>query len=167
MNISYTKATAGCSIPIRPCPFCGSPAQLVLDHDHVRRGIQCSVCSACVPPLHRSEFEAMARWNRRSGGVAAAGGRATLGLRSRRKLAAAKRNLVLARRAKKIIRLKAKTDDAVARLRPYREAEGRELEELARRSRSRLEADPALSRLLNLVRPGQDYEEPGPGVSGG
>src|SRR5512137_445137 len=123
MDHMFNKVPAGSSIPIRPCPFCGSRAELVLAHDQVRRGIQCSACSACVPPVHRSEFEAMMRWNRRSGGVAAAGGRATRGLRSRRKLPAAKRNLKVARKAKQIKRIRAKTDEAVARLRPYREAE--------------------------------------------
>ena len=163
----FNKAPAGSSIPIRPCPFCGSEAQLVLAHDHVRRGIQCSVCSACAPPLHRSEFEALARWNRRSGGVPAAGGRATRGLSTARKRRASRRNLALARQSKLLKRVRAKTDEAVARLRPYREAERLRLEALAARSRSRLEADPVLSGLAKLVRPGQGYEEPSPGVSGG
>lgn len=157
----FNKAPAGCSVPIRPCPFCGSDAQLVLDHDQVRRGIQCSASSASVPPLHWNEFEALARWNRRSGGVAAAGGRATRGFRSRRKLAAAKRNLKLAREAKKLIRIKAKTDEAVARLRPYREAERLRLDALAARSRSRLETHPVLSELVKLVKTGEGCEPPG------
>jgi len=168
------KTTSGLAIPIRACPFCGSEAQLVLAHDQVRRAVQCSNCSASVPPTSGTEFEALARWNRRSGGVAAAGGRATRGLRSRRKLAAARRNLALARQSKLLKRVRAKTDEAVAQLRSYREAEGRELEELARRSRSwiaallpLLDADLGLRGLAELLEPGQAADGAGHVVQSG
>jgi Lar family restriction alleviation protein len=174
MDYIYNKTATGCSIPIRPCPFCGSEAQLVLAHDQVRRGIQCSACSACVPPLHKSEFEAMMRWNRRSGGVAGAGGRATRGISTAKKRRACRKNLTLARKAKLLIRLKAKTDAAIAQLRSYREAEGRELEELARRSRSRIaallplfDADPGLRGLAELLEPGQAADGAGHVVQSG
>ena len=100
MDYIYTKATTGCSIPIRPCPFCGSHAQFILAHDQVCWGIQCSACSACVPPVHRSEVEALIRWNRRSGGAAAAGGRATRGLSTAKKQRACHMNLKRAREAR-------------------------------------------------------------------
>ena len=57
--MNYIKATAASSIPIRPCPFCGSEAKFVIGHDPDRRGIQCSVCSACVPPLYGGEVVAL------------------------------------------------------------------------------------------------------------
>jgi hypothetical protein len=135
--------------------------------DEPRHGVHCLCCRAGFLPVYETQAEVVALWNCRRGTASAFGGRSSRGLRSRRKLAAAKRNLKLARQSKLLKRVRTKTDEAVARLRPYREAERLRLEALAARSRSRLDADPALSRLLNLVRPGQGYEEPGHAVHGG
>lgn len=68
MDYIYKKATADTPIPLPRCPFCAAEPHFVLDRDQVRRGIQCSVCFACVPPLYMSESEALVLWNRRSGG---------------------------------------------------------------------------------------------------
>ena len=132
-----TENTTTATLPIRPCPFCGSEDLLVSVHD--RYGVQCA-CGASLQPSHRTLVEALIRWNKRSGGAAAAGGRATKGLCSRRKLAAAKRNLKKARYARLVIRLKVKTAAAIAQLRPYREAEQLRLEGSAGGCRSRLAA---------------------------
>jgi hypothetical protein len=160
--------TAKPALALKCCPFCGGGAEMTTAlFDEPRHGVHCPPCRVGLFPVYETQAAAVALWNWRNGTASASGGRATRGLRSRRKLAAAKRNLKLARKAKQIKRVRAKTDEAVARLRPYREAERLRLEALAARSRSRLDADPALSRLLNLVRPGQGYEEPGHAVNGG
>jgi hypothetical protein len=131
MTNIITNTVSGSAIPIRVCPFCGSEARLVVGHDQVRRGIQCSGCPACVPPICDTDWDALFRWNRRSGGAAAAGGRATRGISTARKRRASRANLALARQSKQIIAIRTKTDEAVARLRPYREAEQRELDALS------------------------------------
>lgn len=159
MTNVITTTVSGPAIPIRACPFCGSQARLVVAHDHVRRGIQCSGCPACVPPICGNDWEALLRWNRRSGGVSAAGGRGTRGLSTARKRRSSRRNLALARQSKQMIAIRAKTDEAIARLRPYREAEQRELD--AQRGHTsarlvallpRLEADPRLRGMMELLK---------------
>lgn len=158
-NIIIATTVSGSAIPIRPCPFCGSEARLVVVHDQVRRAVQCSNCCASIPPTSGSEFEALFRWNRRSGSIAAAGGHATRGLTSAKKRRSSRANLVLARRSKQMKANRIKTDDAIAQLRPYREAERRELEVQAARTRARLaallpriEADPILKGMVGVLK---------------
>lgn len=154
------------TIPIRPCPFCGSQARLVVALDQIRRGIQCSGCPACVPPICGTEWEALFRWNCRSGGVSAAGGRGTRGLSTARKRRSARANLALARQSKQMIAIRTKTDEAVARLRSYREAEQRELDALSEETSARLaallprlEGDPILKRTAGVLkRPHEEAE---------
>jgi hypothetical protein len=153
------------SIPIRPCPFCGSQARLVVALDQMRRGIQCSGCPACVPPICGNDWEALLRWNRRSGGVSAAGGRATRGISTARKRRSARANLALARQSKQMIAIRTKTDEAFARLRIYRDAEQRELDALSEETSARLaallprlEADPILKGVLGVLK--CPHEEP-------
>jgi hypothetical protein len=160
MTNIITTAVSGPAIPIRACPFCGSEARLVVGHDQVRRGIQCSGCPACVPPICETDWDALFRWNRRSGGAAAAGGRATRGISTARKRRASRANLALARQSKLLKRIRARTDAVVNQLRPHREAERSGLEQLATRSRARiaaliprLEGDPLLSRMVELLKP--------------
>lgn len=73
----------------------------------------------------------------------------------------------MARQSRKLIRLKAKTDAAIAQLRPFREAELRLLEPMAQQSRSRVSAlvaqaagNPSLSRMLALLKFRQVEPEP-------
>jgi hypothetical protein len=167
MTNIITTTVSGPAIPIRACPFCGSQAPLVVAHDHIRRGIQCSGCPACVPPICGTDWEALFRWNRRSGGAAAAGGRATKGLTSAKKRRSSRANLALARQSKQMIAIRAKTDEAIARLRPYREAEQRELDAQREHSSARLaallprlEADSGLRGMAELLRP--RLAQPGP-----
>lgn len=159
MTNIISNTVSGPAIPIRACPFCGSQARLVVAHDHVRRGIQCSGCPACVPPICDTDWEALFRWNRRSGGAAAAGGRATRGISTPKKRRSSRANLALARRSKQMIAIRTKTDEAVARLRSYREAEQRELDALSEETSARLaallprlEGDPILKGMAGVLK---------------
>ena len=116
------RTAAITSIPIRRCPFCGSEAHLVTA-GQIRYGVQCSVCRACFLPVHRNQAEALMLWNRRSGGVSAAGGRATKGVSTTKKRRASRRNLALARKARRLVRIKSDTEDTMALLGPIRQAE--------------------------------------------
>jgi hypothetical protein len=165
MTNNITTAVSGPTIPIRACLFCGSEARLVVGHDQVRRGIQCSGCSACVPPICDTDWDALFRWNRRSGGAAAAGSRATRGISTPRKRRSARANLALARQSKQMIAIRTKTDEAVARLRLYRDAEQGELDALSEETSARLaallprlEADPILKGVLGVLK--CPHEEP-------
>lgn len=166
MTNIITTTLSGSAIPIRPCPFCGSEARLVVVHDQVRRAVQCSNCCASIPPTSGSEFEALFRWNRRSGGIAGAGGRATKGISTARKRRSARANLALARQSKQMIDIRAKTDETVTRLRSYREAEQRELDALSEETSARLaallprlEADPILKGMAGVLkRPHEEAE---------
>lgn len=158
-NIIIATTVSGSAIPIRPCPFCGSEARLVAVHDQVRRAVQCSNCCASIPPTSGSEFEALFRWNRRSGGAAAAGGRATKGLTSAKKRRASRANLALARQSKRLKAIRAETDSVIVQLRPFREAEGQVLQELAAETSARLaallpriEADPVLKGMVGVLK---------------
>lgn len=105
------KTIASTTIPIRPCPFCASEAQIVTADDPVRYGVQCPACRALFLPIYKSEAEALMRWNRRSGSVA--GGRGTRGISTAKKRRASRKNLAAAREAKKIFRIKSETEDAI------------------------------------------------------
>jgi Restriction alleviation protein Lar len=155
MNNNNDKATAAATIPVRCCPFCGSEAQLLRVDD--RYGVQC-VCGAGIPPAHGTEAGALVLWNRRSGGAAAAGGRATRGLSSARKRAASRRNLRLARASRRVIRIEAETRASALVLKDARQAELALAEARAAQSRVRLKeresqilADPALAQLYALL----------------
>jgi hypothetical protein len=158
MNDITTNVSRNSSIPIRACPFCGSQARLVV-HDQVRRAVQCSNCSASVPTTSGTEFEALFRWNSRSSGAAAAGGRATKGLTSAKKRRSSRANLALARRSKQMKAIRAKTDAVIVQLRPFRDAEGQVLQELAAETSARLaallpkiEADPVLKGMVGVLK---------------
>ncbi len=71
------------------------------------------------------------------------------------------------------IKLRAEAEDAIAQLRPLREAEQLRLEELAAGSRAQLaallpqiEAHPVLRGTVELLEPGQPAEGVGPEVHG-
>jgi hypothetical protein len=124
MNSCTTEITKG-PHSIRCCPFCSGGGHLTFcGLTPTRYGIQCRNCGASVPARHASHQDAIRAWNRRSG-LAMLGGRATKGLRSRRKLAAARRNLKTARQWK-LIRQRVET--AYTAIKPYREKQLAETE---------------------------------------
>jgi hypothetical protein len=160
MNFIFTQAVAAITIPIRPCPFCGSKAEFVSGEDQFCRGIQCPACSACLPPVNGDEFQALARWNRRSGSAAAAGGRATRGISTAKKRQASRRNLELARQAKAVMKINSEVSDSIAILKEARRAEIEDVEAIAAERRARLKhregqimADPHLRQLYGLLKP--------------
>ena len=70
--------------------------------------------------------------------MAALGGKATKGLRSRRKLVAARRNLKKARQARQLNRLRQEFEAAYVVLKPYREKQLAEMEAAIARDRAEL-----------------------------
>jgi hypothetical protein len=90
-------------------------------------GVKCRNCGASIPTTHATAKEAISVWNRRAG-LAAVGGKATKGLRSRRKIAAAKRNLKKARQVRQLNRLRVEGEAAYTKLQEYRTVERAELE---------------------------------------
>lgn len=73
-----------------------------------------------------------------------------------------------------MIAIRAKTDEAIARLRPYREAEQRELDAQREHSSARLaallprlEADPGLRGMVEILKPRLSHAGPVPLVHGG
>ncbi|MGD0614170.1 MAG: Lar family restriction alleviation protein, partial [Verrucomicrobiota bacterium] len=110
------------SVPVlKRCPFCYSNAKVATAYEPTRYGIHCPGCAAGFLPVLETEREAVARWNRRAGTVSAAGGRATRGLTSRRKAAAARRNLRKAREQKQLNALKREITARLEALRSNRQ----------------------------------------------
>ena len=110
------------------CPFCASPAHIIWQGLHPPLyGVKCRNCGASIPTTRATATEAISVWNRRAG-LASLGGRATAGIRSRRKIAAAKRNLNKARQVRKLNRLRTEEEVAYAKLKHYRTIERAELE---------------------------------------
>jgi len=117
-------------------------------------GVHCRSCGANIPATHYKCQDAISAWNRRSG-LAAMGGRATRGIRSRRKLAAARRNLRTARKWKLI---RQEVEAAYTAIKPVRAAELAEMEAAVAADRAWLQkrepmilADPALRQLYDLL----------------
>jgi len=155
MSYINNTTTVAHSVPVRCCPFCGSEAQLLCVND--RYGIHC-VCGACFPPAHGTEAEALMRWNRRSGGVSAAGGRSTKGVSTAKKARASRQNLRQAREVKRLLRISAKNEASTLLLMEARQVELVQAEARAAEGRARLKerepqilADPALARLYELL----------------
>ena len=140
------------------CPFCAGPAHVIWQGLHPPLyGVKCRNCCASIPTTRASAKEAISVWNRRAG-LARCGGKATKGIRSRRKVAAARRNLKKARHVRQLTRLQGKVEAAYAKLRPYRAAERAELEALCAEDRAWLKereqmimADPVLRDLYELL----------------
>lgn len=103
----------------------------------VRHGVQCRNCGASIPATHPKCQDAISAWNRRSG-LAMLGGRATRGIRSRRKLEAARDNLQKARQARKLNRLRHGVEVAYAAIKPYRQQQLAESEAAVAESRDEL-----------------------------
>lgn len=168
------KSTTSTTIPIRPCPFCGSEAQIVTACDPVRYGVQCPACRALFLPIYKSEAEALMRWNRRSGGLSAAGDRGTRGISTAKKRRACRKNLELARRAKMLKKIMAETEVPVTLLKEARRAEIAQIEAAAAESSARLKvhepqilADPGLRQIYALLKHPQAGNQPGTMADGG
>jgi hypothetical protein len=120
------------------CPYCaGTPHLTWVGLDPVLYGFRCRDCGASIPPRHPNIKEATCAWNRRSG-LAALGGKATRGIRSRRKVAAAKRNLRKAREVHQLNRMRQEVEAAFAAIKPYRQQETARIEAAVAKSRAEL-----------------------------
>ncbi len=169
MSNINTEQIISSAIPIRPCPHCAAMADLRRFGDPALFGVRCRSCRAGFDPIHFSEASALIAWNQRRGTASAFGGRATKGLTSAKKRRSSRANLALARRSKQMIAIRAKTDEAIALLRPYREAEQRELDAQREHSSARLaalvprlEADPRLRGRMEFLKSRPAHAEPGP-----
>jgi hypothetical protein len=135
-NPSSTVAGEIPAIPIRSCPFCANSAELVGATGHF--GVCCLACGVGFLAIYPTREVAVDLWNRRIAGTA--GGRATAGRCSRRKLRAAKRNLRRARQQKKLRAIRAHIEALLPKLQAARDAEMAELKAAAARSRAKLES---------------------------
>jgi restriction alleviation protein Lar len=141
------------------CPFCASPAHVVWEGlKPPLYGIRCRNCGASVPTIRATAKEAISVWNRRAG-LASVGGKATAGIRSRRKLAAARRNLKKAREVRQLNRIRLSLETAYAHIRPYREQEFAESQAALAKSwaelavlEPRIRRYPDLSELLDWLK---------------
>jgi hypothetical protein len=135
---------------IRCCPFCSAAAHVSFEGiSPMRFGVRCRSCGASVPVRHASQDDAVRAWNQRRG-LATVGGKATRGIRSRRKLAAARRNLKTARKWKLI---RQRVEAAYTALKPYRQKQLAEMEAAVAADRAWLKekeplilADPLLAK---------------------
>ncbi len=110
------------------CPFCAGPAHVIWQGLHPPLyGIKCRNCGASIPASYATTTEAISAWNRRAG-LARLGGKSTAGIRSRRRVAAARRNLKKARHVRQFNRLRAEGEAAYTTLQEYRAVERAELE---------------------------------------
>ena len=110
------------------CPFCSAPGHVYwAGLQPPLYGVKCRNCGASIPTTHATAREAISAWNRRAG-LAAVGGKATKGLRSRRKITVAKRNLKKARQVRRLNRLRAEAETAYTKLQEYRAVERAKLE---------------------------------------
>lgn len=101
--------------------------------------------------------------------MATVGGKATAGIRSRRKLAAAMRNLKKARHVRKLNRLRAKAEVAYTTLQHYRNPERVELEAAIAEDRvffkqreDLILGDPVLRSVYQLLRHAEPVGQPTP-----
>ena len=143
---------------LKCCPFCAGKAEVITANEPTRYGVRCSSCHGGFQPAYKAREEAVFLWNWRGGTSSAAGGRATKGLRSKRKVASAKRNLRKARAAKKLKKVWAEIDVAYAQLKPLRAAQTAEAEAAVAEGHAWLKAreaeilaDPLLRRVYNLL----------------
>ena|SRR5208337_4746276 len=154
MNPSTTEFIKG-PRSICCCPFCAAPAHITwVGLNPLLLGVRCRNCGANIPATHPKCQDAIRAWNRRSG-LATLGGRATRGIRSPRKLAAAQRNLKTARKWKLI---RQRVEAAYNALKPYRQKQLAEMEEALAADRAWLQereplilADPILRQLYDLL----------------
>ncbi len=140
MNLSTNNSVNNLPNSIRCCPFCSASCHVTFEGiNPLLFGVQCRCCRASIPATHTEYQDAVRAWNRRSG-LAMLGGKATRGLRSRRKLAAARRNLKKARQTRQQNRTWRAVDAAYATLKPFREQELALAEASVARDRAELKA---------------------------
>lgn|ERR1051325_10957748 len=125
------------AIPLRVCPFCAGEAEVFHRPQTARYGVNCSHCRCAFLPVFSTDIEAILHWNRRTGTSSAAGGRATRGKCSRRKLRAAKRNLRRARERKQIRIIRSRVEVLAQRLKEARSIEFNEIVREAAQARRR------------------------------
>lgn len=102
-------------------------------------GVKCRDCGASIPAVHTEYRYAVGAWNRRSG-LAKLGGESTCGLKSARKLAAARRNLKKAREVRQLNRMRQEIEAAYAVIKPYRQQESARMEAAIAKSRAEIAA---------------------------
>ena len=143
---------------LKCCPFCAGKAEVVTANEPTRHGVRCASCHAGFQPVFKDREEAFFVWNWRGGTSSAAGGRATKGISTAKKRRTCRRNLKLARKAKKLKKVWADVDAAYAQLKPLRAAQIAEAEAAAAKSRAWLKAreaeilaDPLLRRVYDLL----------------
>ena len=140
------------------CPFCAGSSHINwVGLNPLLYGVTCRNCGASIRAIHPKKEDAIRAWNRRSG-LASIGGRATRGNRSRRKLAAARRNLKTAREVRKLNRMRATVEAAYASIKPYRDQELTEMEAASAENRAWLKerehlilADPRMRSMYELL----------------
>ena len=88
---------------LKLCPFCGDCAA-VIQGDDGRFAVQCRGCKASTARIYSTPNGALLWWQARFGCPSFLGGAATKGLTTAKKAEASRKNLQLARRAKKLNR---------------------------------------------------------------
>lgn len=111
---------------LKQCPCCNGTAAL---NPSAGRSLFYAECTECgLQTLPGVAIAVTNCWNARRGTVSAFGGRATKGLRTKRKFWSSKRNLKIARRVKALKRLHPRIQRAVEELAWLRQGEANELE---------------------------------------
>ncbi|MHB8524464.1 MAG: Lar family restriction alleviation protein [Limisphaerales bacterium] len=78
---------------LKACPFCAGRAEVITTQEPTKYGVWCCTCHGGFLPVLETQGEAVILWNRRSGGVSAAGGRGTKGILTRKKRRACRKKL--------------------------------------------------------------------------
>ena len=111
---------------LKPCPCCSGEAVL---NPEDRCNLVYAECRGCgLRTLPGRVSVVVTSWNSRKNATAVAGGKATRGLRSKKKLWSSRRNLRKARRVKTLKRLRPFIQQAVAELDRLREVEAQMLD---------------------------------------
>jgi hypothetical protein len=89
------------STNLKQCPFCGDGAAVIQGSDGLF-AVQCEGCKASTGRSNQTAEVAVMWWQIRLGSPSYAGGAATKGLTTPKKASASRRNLELARAAKRL-----------------------------------------------------------------
>lgn len=148
------------------CPFCAGRGYVIMTLDKQLFGVRCGGCQVFFPERFQTCQDAVAAWCLRRGTSSALGGAATAGVRSRRKLRAAKKNLRKARDQKQLKRIRAAIEVMVPLLREARRREIAKLEGKIAQERAWLQQvepllirDPRLNELRQLLKQYQRRRE--------
>jgi transcription elongation factor Elf1 len=123
---------------LKACPFCASLAEIV-GATGQGVGVRCTGCGVSFPAIYKNLDQPIALWSQRRGTVSSAGGRATRGKCSRRKLRAARRNLKKGRQQKQLKRIRANIEAMMPQFRAARAAEMAEAKDRAVQSLARVQ----------------------------